>query len=153
MRTADTFALRVLVERRRASVAAAYGFALLAAAASGAESFQSQAVDGILVQLQVDPSRPHSSTEKGETDHRIVVMLGEKATGRPIADASVAVEVAKAGRVGARWPLAPSTLDVRPAFVGDVPMAGRGTTYRILVQFRRPGDTETFEAEFRYAHH
>jgi hypothetical protein len=32
-------------------------------------------------------------------------------------------------------------------------MAGRGTTYRVLVQFHRPRDTETFEAEFRYAHH
>jgi len=110
-------------------------------------------MDGIRVQLQVHPSQPHWSTERGKTDHRIVVMLSEQATGRPIADASVAVEVAKAGRVGARWPLAPSTLDVRPGYVGDVPMEGRGATYRVLVQFRRPGDRETFEAEFRYAHH
>lgn len=153
MRIADTLALRVLARRRRASVAAACVFALLAAAASAEESFQSRTVDGILVRLQVHSSQPHGSMEKRETDHRIAVMLTEKATGRPIADASVAVEVAKAGRAGARWPLAPSTLDVRPAYVGDVPMAGRGATYRVLVQFRRPGDTETFEAEFRYAHH
>jgi hypothetical protein len=126
---------------------------LLAAAASAEESFQSQTVDGIVVRLQVHPSQPHASTERGETAHRIVVMLSARATGRPIDDASVAVEVAKAGRTGTRWPLESSTLDVRPSYVGDVPMAGRGTSYRLLVQFRRPGDTETFEAEFRYAHH
>ena len=152
MPTADT--LRGSARRRRAPVvAAASVLALLAAAASAQESFQSRTVDGILVQLQVHPSQPHGSTEREETGHRIVVMLSEKATGRPIADASVAVEAAKAGRAGARWPLAPSTLDVRPAYVGDIPMAGRGTTYRVLVQFRRPADAETFEAEFRYAHH
>jgi hypothetical protein len=125
----------------------------LAAAASAEEAFQSRTVDGVVVRLQVHPSQPHGSPERRETDHRIVVMLSERASGRSIDDASVAVEVAKAGRAGTRWPLAPSTLDVRPAYVGDVPMAGRGAAYRVLVQFRRPGDTEIYEAEFRYAHH
>ena len=152
MRITDALALRAPARSRCASVVAACAL-LLAAGASGEESFQSRTVDGILVQLQVHPSQPHGPTERGETGHRIVVMLSEKATRRPIADASVAVEVAKAGRTGKRWPLELSTLDVRPAYVGDVPMAGRGTTYRVLVQFRRPGDAEPFEAEFRYAHH
>ena len=133
---------------------AAACLALAGTVASAQEAFQAQAVDGIVVRFQVAPSRPpHGPADATESPHRMVVLLRDKATGRPIEDASVAVEVAKTGRVGVRWPLAPGTVDAGPAYVGEVTMAGRGTAYRVLVQFRRPGDAETFEAEFRYAHH
>ncbi len=132
---------------------AATSLLLLAPCVMAEEAFQARTVDGIVVRLQVTPSRPHGPADKTASPHRIVVLLREKATGRPIDDASVAVEVAKTGRAGAQWPLAPSAVDAGPAYVGQVPMAGRGTAYRILVQFRRPGDDETFEAEFHYAHH
>ncbi|MFZ5510269.1 MAG: hypothetical protein ACOZCP_09455 [Pseudomonadota bacterium] len=132
---------------------AAACLALAATLASAEEAFQVQTVDGIVVRLQVASSRPHGPADSTESPHRVTVVLRDKATGRPIADASVAVEVAKTGRAGARWSLTPGTADGGPAYVGQVPMAGRGTAYRVLVQFRRPGDTETFEAEFRFAHH
>jgi hypothetical protein len=130
------------------------GVATLAAPAGATESFafQSQAIDGVIARLQIRPSR-HSPTGAAEFDHRIIVLLTDRASDRPVADATVAVDVAKAGRTGRRWPLASGTFEGRPAYLGDVLMAGRGTTYRVLVQFRRPGDAETLEAEFRYAHH
>lgn len=127
--------------------------AIWLAPASAEEIFQRETVDGVVVWLQITPSRPHSSTSKEESDHRIVAMLREQATGRAIEDASVTVEVAKKGRVATHWPLAPSVHGPDPAYVGQVPMAGRGTAYRIRLQFRRPGDREAFETEFRYAHH
>ncbi len=88
-----------------------------------------------------------------ESLHRIVVLLREAATDRPVDYASVAVDVAKTGRTGARWSLAPSLVDAGRAYVRQALTFGRGTSYRILVEFRRPGDAETFEAEFRYSHH
>ncbi len=120
---------------------------------SAEEIFQRETVDGIVAWLQVTPSQPHSSTMTEESDHRVVALLKEQATGRPIEDASVAVEVARKGRVATHWPLAPSIHGADPAYVGQVPMAGRGTAYRIRLQFRRSGDAQTLEAEFRYAHH
>lgn len=127
--------------------------AIFLAPVSGEEIFQREIVDGVVVWLQVTPSQPHSSTRTEESGHRIVAMLLEQATGRPIKGASVTVEVAKGGRTATHWPLAPSIHGPDPAYVGQVPMARRGTAYRIRLQFRRPGDTETLEAEFRYAHH
>lgn len=128
--------------------------AAFAGPAWAAESFafQSQAVDGVIARLQIHPSR-HGTTDAAEFDHRIIVLLVDQASERPVADATVAVDLAKAGRTGRRWALAPGSFKGRPAYLGDVLMAGRGTAYRVLVQFRRPGDAETREAEFRYAHH
>ncbi|TAH44654.1 MAG: hypothetical protein EYC67_13005 [Betaproteobacteria bacterium] len=117
------------------------------------EIFQRETVDGVVVWLQVTPSQGHATTPLGESEHRIVALLRERTTGHPIADAAVAVEVARKGRIATRWPLAPGFHGNDPAYVGQVPMTGRGTAYRLRLQFRQPGDAEALEAEFRYNHH
>lgn len=119
---------------------------MTATAASAERPSQSQTVDSMVVRMQLHSSAPHGYVA-GEIDHRITVALRDKATMRPISDATVGVEVAKVGRAGTRWPLTWNTHDA--AYVGTVPMAGRGTAYHIRVQFLRPGQAETFEAQFR----
>jgi hypothetical protein len=128
--------------------------------ATAEEPFQSQAVDGIAVRFQVLPLGLHGpvgghgpSGIHREFPHRITVTLTEQATGRAVTDAEVAIEVAKSGRTGERVPLTAEMVDGHhPVYVTEIPLAGRGTTYRIRVQFVRPG-SEPREAEFRYAHH
>lgn len=85
--------------------------------------------------------------------HRIVVLLVDRRTARPLGDPAAAVNFAERGYAGEEQRLDRVAARGQVAYETVVDLPRRRATYRVRVHFREDGVAPMREAEFEYRHH
>ncbi len=136
-------------------LAAATAFAV-SAHAGAAHNPQHATADGLEIYYGVLPAamvrgheKEHGGKPQTSRDFHVVVTLFDRATGRRITEAKVAVRIAEVGLVGEEKSLEPMKVNEAMSFGNYFRMSGPGP-HRIELSIRLPGAHRPIQARFEH---